>query len=754
MSIRASLVGVAMATVLIAPSYSPVQAGGVYGWHLAAIGVTEKMHSNRRMRGKVNVGVLDVGVLCSHTAFSSGACSNVNHPDPDITTGVGNHGTHVATTIAANDRGTGGMVGVAPGATITSWAIMDNACEGGQCGYADGAKTFGWANCRTCYGGDIIDYMRNANKVSITNHSYGVPTLAPFASELRRFAKPENKNIVTVWALGNDNKDVRNRVFHNNFQPRDSLKNLIFVTALAPNLKRAVYSNTPGENGFCNVTWQGCRERNKYKYFTVSAPGGDGQAGDGQIYAGGADGGYYWTSGTSMAAPIVSGVAALLHGRWPALKRNASKTTSIIFRTAQDLGKPGVDAIYGWGMVRADRALGPLGAKYLKKKKKKYSLANSSLRVSPALSNLTNQSVSFFDEYDRDFQTPLATYAPSYQGIVQSWVKTTEGRNDYVMDNGRGLSYAFSAQDYNAVDPSLADIEWRMSYQRGKGQALHFGQGSALEQLGVPTSFSFGLMTDKTIQTGAYPVMGLAEGGVYALLQRPLTSGFSIAGGALTNTRVDSEAKDRDYAPKTDAMVISLGRVSDDTRLSTKVSVSYLTEDNGVLGTGGAGGLEFADGSNSQGVTLGSSYQLNRDSKVSASYTEAFSRSDASSDNLLSLNSARLTSCAFAVGLESKNVFDGADRLKFSVSQPLRVNGGSMSLMHDDYYDEDEVLHARSVDIDLKPTGRQIDYQLEYVFQPKPSGSTLGLFAYYADDYLHQASLVDYGFGLRVHKSF
>ena len=69
-------------------------------------------------------------------------------------------------------------------------------------------------------------------------------------------------------------------------------------------------------------------------------------------------------------------------------------------------------------------------------------------------------------------------------------------------------------------------------------------------------------------------------------------------------------------------------------------------------------------------------------------------------------------------------------------------------------YDEDEVLHARSVDIDLKPTGRQIDYQLEYVFQPKPSGSTLGLFAYYADDYLHQASFVDYGFGLRVHKSF
>ena len=93
------------------------------------------------------------------------------------------------------------------------------------------------------------------------------------------------------------------------------------------------------------------------------------------------------------------------------------------------------------------------------------------------------------------------------------------------------------------------------------------------------------------------------------------------------------------------------------------------------------------------------------------------------------------------------------DELKLSISQPLRVNGGSMSLSHDDYYDEFETMHSRSVDIDLTPSGRQIDYQLQYRFSPKKNLS-LSAFAYYANDYLHQAHLTDHGVGVRVAGSF
>ena len=737
-----SFLGVVFAIVLASSPLRTVEAGGVYGWHLANIGVTEKLHSTRKNRGAVNVGILDQGALCSHTELT-GRCSMITHPNEDPS--VGNHGTHVSTTVGASDIGTGGMVGVAPDAFIHSYAIFS---ANGFVGYADGINDYG--DCRTCYSGNIIDYLRDVRKVSVTNHSYG--TSARYgnvpASNFRTYvAAPKNKNLIFVWAAGNDNKDIRNVTFQDNLQARDRMKNFVYVVALDSDNEPASFTNTPGENGFCNISSQVCLSRNKYKYFTISAPGVN-------IWAGSAAGGYMNMSGTSMAAPIVTGVVALLHGRWPALKNNAAKTTSILFRTAQDLGKKGVDATYGYGLVRADRALGPLGAKWFKRLGKKHSFTSTNLRVSPALSNLTGHSVTFFDEYDRDFQIPLATFAPSYNTAVRDWMRKVPNFGESITQVSPRLSYTVSTNGYNPTAPSLSDLDWRLSYQADGNQMLHFGQGSALDQLALPASLSFGLMSDKSIQAGAYPVMSLAEGGVFALAQRPTAFGFSVTSGVMTNVSFDDDAEERDYAPKTDALMVSLERLSDNKRLSTSVSFSYLREDNGVLGTGGTGGLSFVDHTYSQGVTLGSSLRMTKNTRISASYTEAFSDADTSSNSLLALNSSNLSSSAFALGFQAKQILRADDTLSFSISQPLRIGGGSMSLTHDDYYDEDETLHSRSVDIDLRPNGRQMDYQLEYVFSPRLDKLRMGLFAYYSDEYLHQESLTDHGIGFRLNKTF
>lgn len=70
----------------------------------------------------------------------------------------------------------------------------------------------------------------------------------------------------------------------------------------------------------------------------------------------------YWTGnldGTSFAAPYLTGVAALIMEKYDST--DASTARNIIFETADDIGAPGVDAVYGHGRLNVGRALSPLG---------------------------------------------------------------------------------------------------------------------------------------------------------------------------------------------------------------------------------------------------------------------------------------------------------------------------------------------------------------------------------------------------------
>ncbi len=65
--------------------------------------------------------------------------------------------------------------------------------------------------------------------------------------------------------------------------------------------------------------------------------------------------GYFTKSGTSMATPHVSGVAALIWSGWPEL--SAAAVAHLIIETAVDVNVTGWDAETGWGRVDAYRAV-------------------------------------------------------------------------------------------------------------------------------------------------------------------------------------------------------------------------------------------------------------------------------------------------------------------------------------------------------------------------------------------------------------
>ena len=59
--------------------------------------------------------------------------------------------------------------------------------------------------------------------------------------------------------------------------------------------------------------------------------------------------------GTSFAAPMVTGAAALVQQKYPWMNNDNLRTT--LLTTAQDLGAKGVDSVYGWGLLNIGKAV-------------------------------------------------------------------------------------------------------------------------------------------------------------------------------------------------------------------------------------------------------------------------------------------------------------------------------------------------------------------------------------------------------------
>jgi subtilisin family serine protease len=153
--------------------------------------------------------------------------------------------------------------------------------------------------------------------------------------------------------------------------------------------------------------------------FCLAAPGES-------IYTTTFDDEYTYASGTSFAAPYVSGAVLVLASNFPEL--TASEITTILLETARDIGDPGVDEIYGYGALDLENAVSPQGTLSLQTSSTlnadSYSTEDSHISTSGGMasalaSTLSSLDIMVTDSYDRGYMADLDDFVGSGMDAVR-----------------------------------------------------------------------------------------------------------------------------------------------------------------------------------------------------------------------------------------------------------------------------------------------------------------------------------------------
>ena len=249
----------------------------------------------------VIIAIVDTGISLSHPDLSAKIVSGWDFVNNDsIADDDDGHGTHVAGIAAAQTNNGTGVAGVSWGALLMPVKVLDSSGNGFDTDVAQGII---WA---TDHGAQIINLSLGGTDPSTplqdaVNYAY-------------------SHGVTIVAAAGNS-----------------GASSILYPARYDHVIAVAATDSSNTRAGFSNFGPQ----------MALSAPG--------VHILSTYPGGYAYLSGTSMATPFVSGLAAILRG----LPGNGSPDVIAweMESSALDLGPVGRDNLYGYGLIQMDRAI-------------------------------------------------------------------------------------------------------------------------------------------------------------------------------------------------------------------------------------------------------------------------------------------------------------------------------------------------------------------------------------------------------------
>lgn len=421
------------------------------------------------------IAVIDNGFALNHPDLRQRYAATANFYSYQAVT-WGTHGTAMAS-IAAGAQGNGGVVGVAPQASLLlaqigqgqntnllSTSAFDQAVLWASQMRADVVSmSLGYNYSREFTSLVRRDMLTGAYMIS--------PSLTPQIRTTDALAQASRSSVLVISA---GNQGLPYASFPAQFASRADVNGalvlggrMIVVGSVTDSGVITNWSNRAGHICYQVVGGQ-CRDTVRTTDFYVVAPGVD-------IPAAMAQGQTMSISGTSPSAALVSGGMAIMRQAWPQLR--PEQLVQLVLTTTRDLGAPGTDLVYGRGMVDFDRASRPQGtvrvavpAQYLGTRITGFvsagpAMADSKMLARMGFSNLLNnsqvlQSVQVLDSYDRNYRANFAQaigVAPVLYNPDSAWLPSSY-RTRLALDRHLDL----------VVDQAYNGIGTQLDYQSGR----------------------------------------------------------------------------------------------------------------------------------------------------------------------------------------------------------------------------------------------------------------------------------------------
>jgi len=538
-----------------------------------------------------------------------------------------------------------------------------------------------------------------------------------------------NGTTLFVVAAGNEGRSQKANVGI----PAAFAPSLIVVGSVGLDGVVSKFSNRPGN--VCLIDEPVCAQGNLLSRHFMVAPGE-------LVLANTASGGVTRVSGTSYAASLVTGAAALIQSRWPWLTQFPDVTADILLKTATPMGTAaGTDrdfANYGYGLLNIQAAQSPMNYEdliYFSTKTVKGAPVTTPQAVSEVVATIKSGTQASFNASGlyytaierlpgtfRDFRIPLssklvgqstptsANVSQPFQAFLTSGLSSWAKSHSFADEAGDlldGRSLGFSQSSVPAGKVGAFDVRMKLSentpadgYRQSavgvksevsltaKGAAFRFGYGDGAPVLDGMAGLGFGKDYDTT-HSGANPLLSLASGGAFMNANVNVTKGLAISAGLTRrhDTRDFSRLGVRTPASSSgafayDAQAEHVGLAfAMAPRLVVRTSLTRLQEASGLLGLKSMDRGDLSKGSVSNGRPVGFDVALADDLLLTASGT--WTTTETRGQQALSIASGGLKGFAAEAALAKANLFTPGDTLRVTVSQPMRVVSGA--LQYQDY---------------------------------------------------------------------